>query len=113
MATSARLFAASTDDFKFVTAAEMPDAGTYRGQEAIDWILAYIDSFDGYEEATEIIDAGDKVVVAVLQRGRPRGSELLVESRWWQVLTLQDAGVTRIEIFSQRAEALEAAGLSE
>ena len=34
-----RLFEANTDDFEFVTAAEMPDAGTYRGQEARDWIL--------------------------------------------------------------------------
>jgi ketosteroid isomerase-like protein len=109
-----RLFEANTDDFEFVTAAEMPDAGTYRGQEARDWILAYIHSFDGYaQEATEIIDAGDRVVVALLQRGRPRGSDLPVESRWWQVLTFQDAGVTRIEMFSERAEALEAAGLSE
>ena len=109
-----RLFEANTDDFEFVTAAEMPDAGTYRGQEARDWLRAYIDSFDGYaQEATEIIDAGDKVVSAVLQRGRPRGSDLPVESHWWQVLTFQDTGVTRVEMFSQRADALEAAGLSE
>jgi ketosteroid isomerase-like protein len=106
------LFVASTDEFEFVTAAEMPDAGTYRGQEARDWILAYIHSFNDYaQEATEIIDAGGRVVVAVLQRGRPRGSDLPVESRWWQVLTFRDAGVTRIEMFSDRAEALEAAGL--
>ena len=79
-----RLFEANTDDFEFVTAAEMPDAGTYRGQEARDWIQAYIDSFDGYtQEATEIVDAGDKLLVAVTQHGRPHGSDMPVESRWW------------------------------
>jgi ketosteroid isomerase-like protein len=110
-----RMFEQTTDDFEFVTAAEMPDAGTYRGQEARDWILAYIHSFDGFaQEATEIIDAGDRVVVAFVQRGRPRGSDLPVESHWWQVSTVREVGVTtRIEIFSQRAEALEAAGLLE
>ena len=108
------LFAASTKDFEFVTAAEMPDAGTYRGQEARDWILAYVASFDDYtQEATEILDAGDSVVVAVLQRGCPRGSDVSVESRWWQVLTFRDDSVTRTQMFSERAQALEAAGLSE
>ncbi len=108
------LFAGITDDFEFVTASEMPDAGTYHGQEAGDWIRAYIDSFDGFaQEATEIIDADDKVVSAVLQRGRPRGSDIQVESRWWQVLTFRDGGLARVEMFSRRAEARKAAGLSE
>ena len=103
-----------TDDFEFVTASEMPDAGTYRGQEARDWIRAYIDSFDGYaQEATEILDAGDKLLVAVIQHGRPRGSDMPVESRWWQVTTFRSGNVTRIEMFSERAQALDAAGLSE
>jgi ketosteroid isomerase-like protein len=107
-------FAALTDDFEFVTAPEMPDAGAYRGQEARDWILAYVDSFDGYtQEATEIIDGGDKLLIRILQHGRPRGSDMPVESRWWQVTTFRSGRVTRIEMFSQRAQALEAAGLRE
>jgi ketosteroid isomerase-like protein len=107
-------FEGMDDDFVFETAAEMPDAGTYRGKEARDWILAYVASFDGYtQEATEILDAGDNVVVGVLQRGRPRGSDMPVESRWWQVLTFRSGSVTRTEMFSQRGQALEAAGLRE
>src|SRR6185503_1857784 len=108
------LFAAMTDDFEFVTAAEMPDAGSYRGQEAREWLTAYIKSFDGFTmEATDVIDAGDKAVSAVLQRGRPRGSEIPIESRWWQVVTYREDGIARIEMFSRRDEALHAAGLSE
>jgi ketosteroid isomerase-like protein len=107
-------FAAITDDFEFVTAAEMPDAGTYRGERARVWMAQYIKSFDGFtQEATDIVDAGDKVVVAVLQRGRPRGSETPVESRWWQVVTFRTDGVARVQMFSRRDEALEAAGLRE
>ena len=97
-----------------VTAAEMPDAGSYRGDEARDWMTAYMESFDGFTmEATEVIDAGDKAVSAVLQRGRPRGSEIPVESRWWQVVTFREDGVARVEMFSRRDQALEAAGLSK
>jgi len=108
------LLEAITDDFEFVTAPEMPDAGTYRGDEARAWMSTYIESFDGFtQEATEVIDAGDKVVAAVLQRGRPRGSNTPVESSWWQVVTFREDGVARVEMFSQRAQALESAGLSE
>jgi ketosteroid isomerase-like protein len=108
------MFAVMTDDFEFVTAKEMPDAGRYRGQEAREWMTAYMESFDGFRmEATEIIDAGDKAVSAVLQRGRPRGSEGEVESHWWQVVTFRADGVARIEMFSRRDQALEAAGLRE
>jgi ketosteroid isomerase-like protein len=108
------LFAAVTDDFEFVTAAEMPDAGTYRGQEARDWVRTYIETFEGYtQEATESIDAGDKVVAAILQRGRPRGSDTPVESRWWQVLTFREGAVARVQMFAQKSDALEAAGLRE
>ena len=86
-------FNALTDvpgDFEFVTSPELPDAGTYRGEGAIRFMKTWVESFDQLTiEATEIIDAGDKVVVAILQRGRPRGSQTAVEGRWWQVVTLR------------------------
>ncbi len=102
------------DDFELVTTPENPDAGTYRGEAAIRWLTAWVESFDGHTiEATEIIDAGDKVVLAILQRGRPRGSQTVVEGRWWQVLTFRGGVVARVETFQERAQALEAAGLEE
>jgi ketosteroid isomerase-like protein len=73
-----------------------------------------VDSFEGHTiEATEIIDAGDKVFVAILQRGRPRGSQAVVEGRWWVATTLRRGEIARVEVFPERAQALEAAGLSE
>jgi ketosteroid isomerase-like protein len=102
------------DDFEFVTSSELPDAGTYRGEEALRWLTAWVESFEELTvEATKIIDAGDKVVVAILQRGRPRGTQTVVEGRWWQMLTLRGGEVARIESFPERAQALEAAGLRE
>jgi ketosteroid isomerase-like protein len=107
-------FASLRDDFKLTTSPELPDAGTYRGRAAISWMTAWVESFEDLTmEATEIVDAGDKVVIALHQRGRPRGSQSVVEGRWWQVTTLRDGEIVEIRIFPQREQALEAAGLSE
>ena len=102
------------DDAEFVTSPELPDAGVYRGEAARRWIETWIDSFEGLTmEATEIIDADDKVVVGIFQQGRLRGSETTVDGRWWQVATFRDGKVIRSELFPERSAALEAAGLSE
>ncbi len=79
------LFEALPNDFEFVTSPEVPDAGAYRGEPAIRWMRTWVESFDDLTmEATEIMDAGDKVVVALFQRGRPRGSQspLRVAGGW-------------------------------
>ena len=61
----------------------------------------------------ETIEAGDHVIQAILFRGRGRGSGIEVEGRFFQVLTIRDGKAVRWEEFSDRAEALEAVGLSE
>jgi ketosteroid isomerase-like protein len=102
------------DDAEFVTSPEVPDAGTYRGEDATRWMKAWVESFEGHTiEAREILGAGDKVLVEMLQRGRPRGSQTVVEGRWWIVHTLRAGDVVRAEVFPERAPALEALGLSE
>ena len=75
------------DDWEFVTTSEMPDAGTYQGDAGRQWVMSWVESFEGLTiEVTEIIDAGDKVFSAVVQRGRIRrewgpGGESLVDGR--------------------------------
>lgn len=61
----------------------------------------------------EIIDAGDRVIHAILFRGRGRGSGIEVAGRFFQVYTVRDGKTVRWEEFSERSEALEAAGLPE
>jgi ketosteroid isomerase-like protein len=103
-----------TDDFVFVTSPEVPDAGTYRGEGARRWIATWAESFEGYTvEATEFTDAGDKVFLRILQRGRPHGSQVAVEGRWWVVVTVREGVIAQAEVFLERTEALEAAGVSE
>ena len=61
----------------------------------------------------EIIDAGDRVVLTAHHRGRGRGSGLEIEARYYEVYTLTRGKIIRIDEYSERAQALEAAGLRE
>jgi ketosteroid isomerase-like protein len=90
-----RWFALTTDDFEFVTSPDIPDAGTYYGEEARRWITAWARSFEGHTmEAEEIIEAGgDNVIAGYLQRGHPGGSESAVEGRWWLVVTFRQGAI--------------------
>ena len=106
-----RWFDEVTDDFVFVTSPDIPDAGTYRGEAARDWVMTWVESFEGHTmEASDFIDGGDKVFFAILQRGRPHGSEVPVEGRWWLVMTLREGTAARAEAFDERDQALKPPG---
>ena len=61
----------------------------------------------------EVIDADDKVLMAVRYRGRGRASGVEVDDRLFEVHTFRDSQCVSKVDFQKRAEALEAAGLSE
>jgi ketosteroid isomerase-like protein len=89
--------------------------GTLYGSEAVRrnherWWEAWDDHETTVEE---VIGAGDRVFVMARFRGRGRSSGAEVEGHHFEVYTLQDRKVIRVEEFSEREEALEAAGLSE
>jgi ketosteroid isomerase-like protein len=97
-----------------VAALDVPDAGPiYHGPEGVrDFFRRWIGAFDewGYEVA-ETIDAADSVVVHIRQWGRGKGSGVAVEQRFWQVWTIRDGKVIRGTLHTDKAEALDAAGL--
>jgi ketosteroid isomerase-like protein len=71
-------------------------------------------TFDELEVTVEeIIDAGGRVVHTAHWRGRGRGSGIKVDARYYEVYTLRDGKIIRVDEYTERAEALEAAGLSE
>jgi ketosteroid isomerase-like protein len=82
---------------------------------ALDLYRHYWGTWDKYVlEPVEIIDAGqDRVLVVQDERGIGRGSGAPFERRWAVLYTMREAKIVRIEHFSERPEALEAAGLSE
>jgi ketosteroid isomerase-like protein len=61
----------------------------------------------------EVIGSGDHVLVIACFQGRGRGSGVRVEQRLYEVYTLRNGRILRVDEFSDRANALEAAGLRE
>jgi ketosteroid isomerase-like protein len=59
----------------------------------------------------EVIGHGDRVFVTVQFHGRGRASGVEVASRFYEVYTLRNSKVLRIDEYEHRADALEAAGL--
>jgi ketosteroid isomerase-like protein len=92
-----------------------PDADVSYGQEAVKGrMLAMLEVMEEPQiEAEEIIDAGERVVIAIRISGRGRASGIDVEANWFHVLTERDNKAVRIEWHRSRDDALEAAGLSE
>ena len=87
-----------------------------RGKSAvIDFYRHYWGTWDDYIlEAAEITDAGaSRVLVVHHERGRGRGSGVPFERRWAVLYTIAAGKLARVDAFSTREEALEAAGLSE
>ena len=91
------------------------DEGRYEGHEGVRRFFAnWTGQFEGFEQdAEEFVDAGDRVLVRVLQRARGRGSGVPVEGLFWLVHVLEAGKVTRVDLYDNEADALEAAGLRQ
>ena len=88
----------------------------YHGIDGVERFLReWLAVWDGLEMEVEDVRAApnERVVSLVLQRGTGRSSGLTMEMEMAQVATLRNGKVTRIDNYENRAEALEAVGLSE
>ncbi len=89
--------------------------GTYRGHEEV--LRFYEDMREPFEEVMvepgEWFDQGDRIVVFLRIRARPRGSDAVAENRVGHLWTMRDGKAIRCETFPRREDALQAAGLSE
>jgi ketosteroid isomerase-like protein len=102
-------------DAEYHAAREDPDSAVHRGLDAIRrqyarWVDAYPDLT---VEPLEAKDADDKVFLWVRFSGHGEGSGAPVEMELAHVLTMRDGKVARTVEYFDRAEALQAAGLSE
>ncbi|HEX2359642.1 MAG TPA: nuclear transport factor 2 family protein [Solirubrobacterales bacterium] len=93
-----------------------PEDDVYSGQGGVRrFFEEWRDSWERYEAGTdEILDAGgDRVLVLAWQRGVGRGSHVPVEMEFAQLCTLRRGLIRRMDAYSDRQAALEAAGLRE
>lgn len=84
------------------------------GEEAV---LAYMRRWETEWEDLKTFpehfaDAGERVLVTVHFSGRGRSSKVQVDARLYEVYTLSGGKIVRMDEFSDRTAALEAAGLS-
>jgi ketosteroid isomerase-like protein len=79
-------------DVVAVRAPPLPDPQTYHGIEGVLQMYAdWTTDFGEFEMAAgEFIDAGDRVVAEVFQRGRGQASGAVVGGRFWFVFTIAD-----------------------
>jgi ketosteroid isomerase-like protein len=91
-----------------------PDQQMYAGVEgAMQFNAEWADAWDGWELAVEdYLDAGERVVVVITQRGRSKSTGIPVDMRFAQVWTLREGRAIRMEMYASVDEALEAVGLS-
>ncbi|MEK6252598.1 MAG: nuclear transport factor 2 family protein [Actinomycetota bacterium] len=99
----------------FHTYASAPEAGVYRGREAvIEYHQRVFGQFESVRvELEELLSAGDRVVIISRQHTVPSGSEAEIVQQVVEVWTIRDGLLAERKAFSTRAEALEAAGLRE
>jgi ketosteroid isomerase-like protein len=103
-----------TPDAEYHAAREDPDSAIHRGIDAVRrqfarWVDAYPDLT---LEPLEAKGRGDNVFLWVLFSGHGKESGAAVEMELAHVITMRGGKVTRIVEYSDRAEALEAAGLA-
>lgn len=96
---------------------DLPDAGTYRGQDGVRRLFGRFDEAleDQRYEALEIIDAGDRVVMPLHWSGRGRLSGAEVAERQCEtwVFTVRGGKIAAVHEHRNREDALSAVGLSE
>jgi len=91
-----------------------PDQQIYLGAAGAEQFNAeWADAWDGWAvEVEQYIDAGDRVVAIVNQRGRSKVTGIPVDMRFAQVWTFQDGQAIRMQMYASPDDALEAVGLS-
>ena len=94
----------------------IPDADTYYGREGLlQSLLDWAEGFDELDQkAEEFIDAGDgQIIVRVHQTAQLAGSDVPVEGVFWFLFTVKEGKTVRFDLYNDKDQALEAAGLSE
>jgi ketosteroid isomerase-like protein len=90
-------------------------AGPYHGRAGVaEQMMVWVAEFDDYwYEADELIDAGeDRVLVLWRHGGVGRTSGILTEAEGATVFRVGEGGIAEAWVYSDRAEARAAAGLS-
>jgi ketosteroid isomerase-like protein len=102
-------------DMHWAEPEEAPDRRVVQGRDAALAALSeWLEAWEGYEiELVDVVEApGDRVVQSIRQRATGAASGVPFEGDLYQVWTFRDGVPVRMEMFFDRARALQAAGLA-
>ncbi len=92
----------------------LEDGAVYGNNAVLANYERWNEAWEGAETTLEeVIGHGDRVFVAARFHARGRASGVEVETRLYEVYTVRDGKVLRIDEYATRDEAIEAAGLRE
>jgi len=92
------------------------DWGVRRGFDDVrDAFLTWFEAFEHVEFRLDgdVLESGDDVLTDILLSGRGRGSGLEVNQRITMIWTVRGGRVVLVKAYRERADALDAAGISD
>jgi ketosteroid isomerase-like protein len=113
---AARPYLASSIEWDMAGVVGWTEKRVYRGEEVEPFLQAWADSWGGtwHFDVDEVRDAGrDRVFVAIHEWGTGVDSGATVDQRRYFAVTLRDGRFARVEMFSERGDALETLGLRD
>jgi uncharacterized protein len=102
-------------EIEWIEDPQRADGRVYRGHDGVreSW-EQWFDQWEEYGfEVERIVDCGNAVLAVTREQGRGMTSGATASARNFIVMTFRDGKILRYQEFSDEAEALEAAGLSE
>ena len=97
-------------DAEWHESSALPDAGSYRGRDALRAFLEdFLQSWERFhQEVEEVIVEGDRAALMIHLTARGRGSGAEVDARYAHVWTLRDGLGVRVDAYYDRDAALRA-----
>jgi ketosteroid isomerase-like protein len=97
-------------DAEWCEHSDLPEAGLYRGRDAIRaFLVSFLESWEEFHQETEDLLTGDGCVLVVLRsRVRGAGSGINVEARYAHLWTMRDGHGVRVDAYLDTDEALAA-----
>jgi ketosteroid isomerase-like protein len=101
-------------EIEFDLSDRLPDEGLHRGREEYRQFLKRTFELwaDFQVEVEDLLDGGDAVVAIIHTTATGRASGIEIDERVGHVFWLRDEIPYRFKVFSERSEALAAAGLA-
>jgi ketosteroid isomerase-like protein len=98
------------DDAEWCEHSDLPEAGLYRGRDAIRAFLAsFLESWEEFQQETEDVLTGEDCVLVLLRsRVRGAGSGINVEARYAHLWTMRNGRGIRVDAYLDPDEALAA-----